>query len=577
MEELEQYLSAQGSAGSVESQGAFTLSWSSALDKIRAAGSSKKERYLLSLVAAGIGWGANRVEVQSREDKLTLKFRGVETLSPEIEKTLRGESVSMDFVRGLLGSTEFGTSGFQVRVGEQLWKWSGREFELSHGADKVESLAFESLRPSPELMDSLRSFFQTLRGVVSLPDDCRLLALVGLHSPVPISINGQSIRATFFLPESPLAVVVGSPPQSLLSTVSEVWKKLDCEGWSGGLALSQDGSIAPIVNGIKLEPFPFPCLSGIVWAPWLTTDLGMEKVAQDQGFARLIEELKSCRVEMLMEAASRLDMHYWVREALARDFGGGLLNREQMARYLEFSYGRQGMADDKIELIEQALKTLISASPELRRWLCWRRYELGRRELRYGTVLTTQLFADFFLYSKDLERFLHPEELRESLETLRADLKLLDKWQYHRENRETLPPEVTRLLILDLSRASELEELTPEDAESFLSWLWHLSNEVAKMSRESARYFLEEFWDSHPEKCHVVADRAYRCLRFCFEKAGPKVLHLAEDVRYFLVHTTLVNPSEVERREQELLFWRAQPVWVDLRDALDPVLVLRQS
>lgn len=291
--------------GTLDSRGTFTLSLSNARRKLTHFRTSNRTRYLVNLVQAAVGSGAESVLLKSRGADWKLNWPGA--YLPEdhlLGAFARGGQESelpaaTDLVLGLQAMLLEGAQSIRISV----WHPHKPSYQWVLRAEGEESSV---LPPAKETMvievdfpDSWKqrlSILPGFGGFVGQPPAVRLLEQLCDKCEVPLIVNGERLNRPLLLPDTPVTARVGiinDPGRTPLIDLS-----LTDHGWQGLLALVS-GPIQLVVRGVSMARLEGVGMSGTVYHQGLALDLSREAVVTNQVYEQFLDQLQDVRMSVL--------------------------------------------------------------------------------------------------------------------------------------------------------------------------------------------------------------------------------------------------------------------------------------
>jgi hypothetical protein len=307
--DVAQLLESLRTEGTIDSEGAFTISLSQARAKMSSFRSSSKSRYLLFLLSAGVGSGATRANITDIGGRLVIHmpkaYIAEEALLQVLETGVQAQlAAASDMAFGLRDALDSGAESALLEVThptQRSYSWF-----MTSNSEESQELAHRSKGGMKLTLDFGHPLFARLMSLLRRPPErsaTKLLKKAARHCQVPIYHNLRLANQSFELPDWPCLVQIGQPsrvafPRSPL--VPDV-----PHTWTAGLAFLP-GKVSLVVRGVNSGVMQSSEFSGIVFHDKLHLDLSREKIVQDETFRDFIVQLDSLKSLCLETVASTL-------------------------------------------------------------------------------------------------------------------------------------------------------------------------------------------------------------------------------------------------------------------------------
>ena len=311
MKNVDQLLSSLREHGTVDSEGSFTIGLTEARAKLRDYQSSERGRYILHLVSGGMAAEADYVRVERDGQKIRIAFSGAyvkeEALAQAFGGTLTtSDTGADDLALGIRGALTEGAEavGLLVEHPEKPGFWwridsAGEEREACPSSE-ASSVSLE-LKFSPSWKERLSGFLAGLRGYSGSNPEERLVQEFCDHSLVPVEVRGQRVDRPLFLPESAVAIRIGSG----VDTQSAPDLALECGDVRGAICLAP-GKVQLIIRGVAYCEMEGTGYSGFLHCSGLQRDATREKVVKNAAYHSLQQRLAEVKDDALEALALKL-------------------------------------------------------------------------------------------------------------------------------------------------------------------------------------------------------------------------------------------------------------------------------
>lgn len=313
------YIQAFQAEGILDSEGSFTVSLSQARAKLRHFRSSDDSRFLLHLVAASHGAGAERISVTRSPSRVHLSAPGAHFTEDALIAAytnffrLQHQTPASELVMGAVMAQALEAEELSL-----LCRRDGPSFRWC--LEKVEECSEEVSGGAPlfELEVRFGSVLSAwLVGLLSGETswrDCQWLEDFCSLSRVPISINGRSLNRPVILTGSPVVLCRGANLR-VEAQGARVVEESE-EGYAAALAPGS-GPLYLVVRGVQY-PGPKVNLVGVVYCDRLRLDLTLEQLVQDSIYNDLVEELKRRFDDLLCACDLEQAGPEWARPYMSR-------------------------------------------------------------------------------------------------------------------------------------------------------------------------------------------------------------------------------------------------------------------
>jgi hypothetical protein len=570
--------------GTLDSVGEFTVSWSVARQKLSTLATRDSKRYLIHLLSAGIGLGAESVSVIDRQDRLEVRFAGLNLeegdLAAYFDETDDSGGIGIEFLLGIHGAFDFGNQELSIESGAL----KGRAYRWRLTAEEHKRETWEASAARAGLIIKIRrqtlnswnravSFLASLRGHVGMSEECRIVDRLCDRSRVEIKINGQLINRPFLF-QTPLVATVGTAKVAGLGESEVV--RLPPLIWSGVLNLVKQGTVQLVVRGVTCQEISTLGMAGTVWCDHLRLDLSREQIVRSKEYEALLDELSWVKKDLLLAALSRRFekkvspiWKTYAKQELSALFRSGSLSREEMDQCLKVLPGKS----ERLDIMIDALENL--PSQDLKDWANAQVYRMtsqmmtGQPEASRGLDLVRRHFSA----AARLERFSQANLYNEDFGTLMFDL------QCYREQRECFSDSLPALqavcepiLCADLNRSLAQSGGVDDGQLSLVyEWLWDLEGNGYWRSLTTSRELIETY-RGDASLTELFGGHAYERVNYCLARAQERGKHLVEDLIFFMSETKpfkgLPSSESWVWLRSQLEFWGPHPHWADIRNHL---------
>jgi hypothetical protein len=308
--QVEQLLNSLRETGTIDSQGAFTLSMDKARAKLARFQSSDPARYLVSILSGGVGGGASRIQMDDRSTKVSVwmeqAYLPERDLLAALNSAYEGEeNGALDLVLGCRGALNYGARKIEIGVskeGASGYRWILEQDSQVGYQDAIDELPGIKvvILFDESIKERFGRFVRKLRGYVGQRREFQIVEELADRCPVPVSLNHELITRPFHLPKGPLEINVGG-----VSSVQFFRSPMQFDRghyWSAGLVYSP-GKVSLVVRGVvcgSVESYDF---SGVVYHDSLGLDLTREKVRVGEEADLFLDQLEELRCQTLFRLA----------------------------------------------------------------------------------------------------------------------------------------------------------------------------------------------------------------------------------------------------------------------------------
>jgi hypothetical protein len=311
--QVDQLLDSLRKTGTIDSQGAFTLSLSKARAKLAQFQSSDPARYLVSILSGGVGGGASSIRMTDHGTKVSVWMDGAylaeEDLLAALNSAYEGEeNGALDLVLGCRGALSYGADKIEIRVSgadqaDYLWileqdSEEGRKEEISEAQGVGVDIVFDET-----IIERLERFVSKFRGYAGQRREFQMVERLADRCPVPVTLDGELVVRPFYLPNGPLEIQVGQVSSVSFSQSPMQFSRF--QDWSAGL-VCRAGRVSLVVRGVVCGSVDSDDFSGVVYHDSLGLDLTREKVRVGEEADRFLDQLEELRCQVLFRLGDSL-------------------------------------------------------------------------------------------------------------------------------------------------------------------------------------------------------------------------------------------------------------------------------